>query len=110
MGLRAYAGGEGDLLGDLDPETLQTDDAAGVIGQEANGGESEIRENLSADSGLMLYGVAPVCRHQIGRDSAVSEDFVFAFDLQGFCSAAALMQIEEDAAGSCPDFLKGCGD
>jgi len=110
MGLGACVSGEGDLLGDLDPKTLQTDDAARMIGQEANGRESEIRKNLSADTGLMLHGVASVGSHQVGGDSAVREDFVFAFDLQGFCSAAALMQIQEDAAGGCPDFLKGCGD
>jgi hypothetical protein len=42
------------LLDDFDAEAFQTDDLAGVVGQEADAAEAEVYQDLRSDACLML--------------------------------------------------------
>ena len=43
-----------DLFGDLNSVSIQADDLAGMVGEQANGVQSEIGENLRAQTALVL--------------------------------------------------------
>src|SRR5580704_10436889 len=43
-----------DLFGDLDAVSIQADDLAGVVGEQADGVQTEIGENLRAQAAFML--------------------------------------------------------
>src|SRR5271154_585431 len=71
-----------DLFGDLDAVGVQADDFARMVGQQADGVEAQIRENLRAQSAFML-GLLLAVGCAVSR--VVSK------------SRAALMQVDQHA-------------
>jgi hypothetical protein len=63
-------GFEGDALRDRHPMILETLDFFGVVGQEADGVDPEVLQNLCADGIVPLVG--PVSQHLIGLDGVVA--------------------------------------
>ena len=106
----------GNALDDFDTEALQRGDVRGVIGEQANFADSEIREDLAAEAdgaqdALRMSGTFAGAVRPIGAATVKGQAAGDAGDSSGrgsFDTEAALgvMQVDEGAAAGCGDLAQ----
>ena len=102
-----HRGLEGHPGGHLDPQFLQAFDLVGVIGQEADGIDSQVPQDEAG------HGVVPfvhfVAQEQVGLGGVVAQvlEVVGPQFIQQADAPALLAQVEDDAAAGRGDLLQG---
>ena len=99
--------GDGDGVDDFDAEPFEPDDFAGVIGEEADGVEVEIGEDLGSDACIVLEHALALSLGGEERIAAMREDARFAIVFLHAHARSGLVEIDEDARAGCADLLHG---
>src|SRR3954447_23534178 len=89
--------GERNLLGDLNPKPFEPDDFAGMIGQQVDCREAQVRENLSTNSGIVLDMLMSDMGRECGLITPVRQQLPVPVTRHTLQTGSRLMQIEEDA-------------